>query len=212
MTQNNNMEEHFDAAAATWDDKEKIKRAEDFAKAITDFLKPDGKMSGFEFGCGTGLLGYSMRDSFSHLTMADNSEGMLAVLKEKIDREQISNMTPLQIDLLKENPPEEKYDAIFTLMTLHHVMDIDKILDIFKSMLNEDGYVCIGDLDKEDGSFHGHMQNFNGHKGFDRQELGSTLEHHGFEVVHYSIPHEIKKQKEDTEKKYPIFLMIGKKK
>ncbi len=168
-------------------------------------------MEAFEFGCGTGLLSFSLKDVFGKITLADNSMGMIEVLEEKIRKEGIPNFTPLLIDVFHEDYKKNAYDVVYTLMTLHHVKDIGKILRIFHRMLKPGGYVCIGDLDKEDGTFHSNDPHFDGHKGFDRKELSALLTYNGFEVKHYTICHEIIKTDNSNIKKYPLFLMIGKK-
>ncbi|MBI9041479.1 class I SAM-dependent methyltransferase [Lutibacter sp.] len=201
---------HFNEKAKDWDkDVEKRNRAKLIANEIVAFIKPTKQMNALEFGCGTGLLSFALKDHFNQITLVDSSEGMINVLKEKIKNQQIKNFKPLLIDLIKNPSKIEKTDAIFTLMTLHHINNIEQISTIFHSLLNTNGYLCIADLDEEDGSFHPKEQNFDGHFGFNKNSLENILNQQGFEIVHYSIPYVIKK--EDTGKKYPIFLMIAKK-
>jgi 2-polyprenyl-3-methyl-5-hydroxy-6-metoxy-1,4-benzoquinol methylase len=201
---------HFNKKAKDWDkDLEKTSRAELIARKIVDFIKPTQQINALEFGCGTGLLSFALKNDFNEITLVDSSEGMIQVLKEKIEKQQIKNFKPLLIDLIKSPAKIEKTDVIFTLMTLHHINNIEQISTIFHSLLNTNGYLCIADLDEEDGSFHPKEQNFDGHFGFNKNSLENILKQSGFEIVNYSIPYLI--EKEDTGKKYPIFLMIAKK-
>ncbi|MCK5208209.1 MAG: methyltransferase domain-containing protein, partial [Cyclobacteriaceae bacterium] len=103
-----------------------------------------------------------------------------------------------------------EYDVIYTLMTLHHIPDVNNIVKVFNSILKRGGYLCIADLVKEDGSFHSDHDNFDGHNGFDRNELSITLSNNGFNVEYYKICFEIVKEFDDKNKKYPLFLMICK--
>jgi len=64
-------------------------------------------------------------------------------------------------------------------------------------------------LVKEDGSFHHEYPDFDGHNGFDKNELGEYLINNGFTVEYYNICFEIIKESEN--KTYPLFLMICKK-
>jgi ubiquinone/menaquinone biosynthesis C-methylase UbiE len=205
---------HFDKQAKEWDqDPKKTERAITIAKEMTDFIQPDKTMNAFEFGCGTGLLSYQLKDFFNTITLADTSEGMIKVLQEKITNENIKNFKPLLVDLLEDDAVinENSYDVIYTLMTLHHIDDINKIAKIFNAMLKTGGYLCIADLVQEDGSFHTNVPGFNGHNGFDRTELSAILSNHGFEVAYDKIPLEIEKEIDQKIKKYPLFLMICKK-
>jgi 2-polyprenyl-3-methyl-5-hydroxy-6-metoxy-1,4-benzoquinol methylase len=205
---------HFDKQAKEWDnDPKKTERAIAIAKEMTDFIQPKKTMDAFEFGCGTGMLSYQLKDFFKTITLADTSEGMIKVLQEKISDENIKNFKPLLVNLLEDDAVINKnsYDVIYTLMTLHHIDDINKIAKIFNAMLKTGGYLCIADLVQEDGSFHSNVPDFNGHNGFDRAELGAVLSSHGFEIEYNKIPLEIEKEFDEKMKKYPLFLMICKK-
>jgi len=203
---------YFDDKAKDYDnDPAKIERAQILAKEISDFLKEEKKLNAFEFGCGTGLVSYYLKDFFKTITLADNSEGMINVLKGKIEKENINNLNPILINLLHDDLTLEKQDVIYNLMTLHHIVELDKMISIFSSMLTKNGFLCIADLVKEDGSFHAHVSGFDGHNGFDKDELTSILLKNGFTVVHYKVFFEIEKESEKGTKKYPLFLMIAKK-
>ena len=128
-------------------------------------------MTALEYGCGTGLVSFALQPQLGHITLADSSTGMLAVLREKIAAGNIQNMTPVQLDLITDPLPAERYQLIYTLLTLHHIPDTDKILRAFYQLLDSSGYLCVADLDKEDGTFH--EDEFHGHLGFDREELSA---------------------------------------
>ncbi len=205
---------HFDQQAKEWDnDPKKTERTIIIAKEMTDFIQPNKTMNAFEFGCGTGLLSYQLKDSFKTITLADTSEGMIKVLQEKIADEEINNFKPLLVDLLEDDSVinRSEFDVIYTLMTLHHILEMDKILAIFNAMLKTGGYLCIADLVQEDGSFHTNVPGFDGHNGFDRSTLSAVLSNHGFKVVFNQIPLEIEKEFDKKVRKYPVFLMICKK-
>jgi ubiquinone/menaquinone biosynthesis C-methylase UbiE len=195
-----------------WDnDPEKIERAKIVASEIISFLQPDAKLRALEFGCGTGLLSFELKDSFERITLADNSEGMLKVLQEKIQAAGVKNFDPVLIDFREEDIKISEQDVVYTLMTLHHMPDIDKTLKTFNSIIKPNGYLCIADLVKEDGSFHAHELDFDGHNGFDRKELTEKLLHHHFSVEYYNECFVIEKEAVNSVKKYPLFLMICKK-
>ncbi|HEX3044502.1 MAG TPA: class I SAM-dependent methyltransferase [Bacillota bacterium] len=203
--------ENFDELALTWDEPRRVERAKVIADEIIKAIPDLDKMTGFEYGCGTGLLSFNLQSRLKYITLGDNSPGMLSVVMQKIEKVKVENMTPILVDLAKDEMIDErKYDLIYTFMTLHHIEDIDKVFDAFTKMLNPRGYLCIIDLDKEDGSFHG--DGFTGHNGFNRKELAEKLVNHGFGDLSCKTCFEnIKKSKDGTERKYPLFLMVGQK-
>lgn len=203
---------YFDKQALEWDnDPQKTERAVVFAKEINDFIQPKKKLTALEFGCGTGLLSFELKDFFKTITLVDNSEGMIEVLKEKIDKHGINNFIPLHADLFKDSMKVPKTDVIYTLMTLHHMLDVDNTLKAFNSKIQPNGYLCIADLVQEDGSFHDHRDDFDGHNGFDKNEITELLEKNGFSVDYYEECFALEKKVGEKIIRYPLFLMICKK-
>jgi ubiquinone/menaquinone biosynthesis C-methylase UbiE len=201
----------FDAEAKDWDlDPKKTERAVAFANEMLKNVQFAPGTKAMEFGCGTGILSVRMKDVFQEITLIDTSAGMIDVLKEKIEANKLDNFHPLLIDLLTEPLPNVHFDVIYTLMTMHHIRDIKSILGVFHRLLKPGAYFCMADLVKEDGSFHSDP-NFDGHNGFDRQELTRLLREAGFEDVNYSIFYEIKRETDAKKKTYPLFLMIARK-
>ncbi len=199
---------HFDTQAKTWDENPgKQLRAKVFAEAITNYIQPDGTEQALEFGSGTGLLSFALKDAFKAITLADTSPGMIEVLREKIKEQKIDHFKPVCIDLLEDRNGIQDMDVVFTLMTMHHIHDLNKAFQVFKKILKVGGYLCIADLVEEDGSFHKPEMQFDVHFGFDQSQLTNQLEQHGFKVSHYSIPFTITKE---NGKDYPLFLMIAK--
>lgn len=197
----------FDQRAQHWDlDPMKVARAAAVATAIKQRVDLTPAMSVFEYGCGTGLLSFSLQDTVGHITLADSSEGMLQALRAKIGAE-ATNMTPIKLDLMTDPPPEQQYDVVYTLMTLHHIPDTAGILERFYYLLRNDGCLCVADLDYEDGSFHG--PGFTGHRGFDRDALGTLARAQGFSGVAFDTVYEIKKSTEYGERLFRVFLMTA---
>jgi ubiquinone/menaquinone biosynthesis C-methylase UbiE len=201
---------HFDKLAKDWDLNDmKTQRAKAVAKEIKLFFKDNPSQSALEFGCGTGLLSFELKDFFSEIILMDSSKGMIEVLEEKISTGNIQHFTPLHIDLLNEDYHAKPVDTIYSKMTFHHILDLDLIISKLKALLKSNGHLCIIDLDKEDGSFHSEHPDFVGHLGFDREELKTIFLEHGFSFEYENTCFEIKK--EDTGKVYPLFIMIFKK-
>lgn len=199
----------FDNKAKNWDGVPgRAERANAVAAAIREQVRLSKTMTALEYGCGTGLLSFALQRELGAITLADSSTGMLEVLKEKIARGGIINMASLRLDLAADPLPAERFNLVYTLMTLHHIPDTAKILASFYSLLQPGGVLCICDLDKEDGSFHSHEDAFDGHNGFDRKELGKELEKAGFNKVRFTTCYTLMKDG----RPYPLFLFVAEKK
>lgn len=201
----------FDQKARHWDSNPvKIKRAKAIADEIRARVPLSVYMTALEYGCGTGLLSFALHPYLGQITLADSSPGMLTLLKEKIISSGVKNMTPLRLDLITDTVPKERYDLIYTLMTLHHVVDMDKVLIGFYHLLNRPGLLCLVDLDREDGSFHT-PEDHAIHSGFDRDELADHVTRAGFQKIDFKTAHEMTKGMGNTMKTYTLFLMVAEK-
>lgn len=195
----------FDSRARTWDeDLAKRERAERVAAAIASRVPALAEKTVLEYGAGTGLLGLALQPLVAEVTLADVSRGMLAVADEKIAAGGLHNVRTLPLDLTSAPVPDLRFDVVCTLMTLHHIPDTDGMLDAFHRMLSRGGFVCIADLDREDGSFHG--AGFDGHNGFERADLAVRLERRGFRDVRFETAFEVKKTTASGQRAFPVFL------
>jgi len=199
----------FDLKAAGWDrNMMHRERAEAVAAAIIRQIPLSKNMTAMEFGAGTGLLSFMLTEHLGRITMIDSSEGMVNVLREKLPRSEGQSLKAVKADLEKEDYSDEQFDLIYSLMVLHHVIDVEKILEKFSVMLKAGGYLAIADLYREDGSFHGH--GFTGHKGFDPEILEASLESHGFGEVKHSQVYSIEKMTDGNEaRKFGVFLITA---
>jgi 2-polyprenyl-3-methyl-5-hydroxy-6-metoxy-1,4-benzoquinol methylase len=199
---------HFDSKARLWDDNPVFReRGLKIAQAIRQAVPLHPRMRALDYGCGTGLLSFPLKDELGAILLADSSNGMLEVVKEKIAAQGVRNMTPLQLDLLSDPAPPERFDLIVTAMTLHHVPDTDAILRIFHDLLQPGGYLCVADLDQEDGSFHGPEVDV--HHGFDQVDLGRRATQAGFADTRFQTVFNIAKERESGTRDYPVFLMTA---
>jgi len=121
-------------------------------------------------------------------------------------------MKPVKLDLTSDPLPSKQFDLVYTMMTLHHIPDTQLILTQFYELLNSGGYLCVADLDKEDGSFHGHDVE-DVHKGLDRKELARLAEKLGFAKINFTTACKMEQEvNENGETKlFPIFLMVAQK-
>jgi len=202
----------FDLKAKDWDKNPMhMERSVAIANAIINTIPLQHTKRAIEFGTGTALLSFLLKDYFSEILLLDTSAEMIKAAEEKIAASSANNMKTMLFDLEKNELTGEKFDIIFTQMVLHHVADIELITDRFSRMLNPGGHLAIADLYPEDGTFHD--ENFKGHKGIDAEKLSETLLHHGFTDISHRTCYTINRLSEDNIKKeYPVFLLTAKRK
>jgi len=201
----------FKGRAKKWDNDAMIKRAEVVAEKISELIGNQKENSAMEYGCATGLISFNLVDKFKNITLMDSEEEMINVVKEKIDEYQTTNVVPINIDLENEIYTEEKFDIIYTSMTLHHILDTENIIKIFYNLLNKNGILCVVDLDKEDGSFHINEKDFNGHNGFEHNYIENAFKNAGFLNIKSETFFSGKKTYQDKIIPYSMFYTIGKK-
>jgi ubiquinone/menaquinone biosynthesis C-methylase UbiE len=200
----------FDLKAAEWDQNPMHwKRSEAIAKEIINLIPLKKKMTALEFGAGTGITSFILKDYLKEITLMDNSSEMVRVMNEKIKSSKVKNLKTLNFNLETEEFKGRKFDLVFTQMVLHHVIDIERIIDRFYQLLNPNGYLAIADLYEEDGSFHG--DGFTGHRGFSIDVLSDILKNNHFRDISHKTCFVIDRKISETEsKQFEIFIMAAK--
>jgi SAM-dependent methyltransferase len=133
---------------------------------------------------------------------------MLAVMREKLRAQGPSNVDVMALDLVDGAFPDARFDVVCALLVLHHVPDTDALLRRLHQVLVPGGYLCLADLDAEDGSYHGH--GFAGHHGFDRGRLAAALTRAGFIDARFETAFEVRKPvRGGEERTFPAFLAVA---
>lgn len=194
----------FDDKAATWDDDPaKIERARVVAEVIRRTIALDGSERLLEYGAGTGLVSQALRDDVGPVTLADTSTGMREVMLAKIASGALPDARVWDLDLENAGPPDERFDLVVTVLTLHHIHDVDVVLSRFTEVLDDGGHLCIVDLDEEDGSFHDAGMDV--HHGFERSKLAASMATAGFADVEFRDCHHMDRSGAN----FPMFLATG---
>jgi ubiquinone/menaquinone biosynthesis C-methylase UbiE len=203
----------FDNEAASWDKNPgRVKLAKDIAEAILEENILTADIDVLEFGCGTGLLTVLLSPHVRSVTGVDSSQGMLNVLRGKIESKGLTNIRALYLDTEKGDTLEGTYDLLVCSMTLHHVKETKPLLDLFYTIAAPQGYLCITDLDPDEGQFHGDNDTVF-HHGFDRATLRQALMEAGFDGIRVRTAAEVVRPIPDGgTRSFSVFLMIGQKK
>ena len=207
------QERRFDARAATWDENPKRRAMQEaLAKAIINKAAFTPAMRLLDYGCGTGLLSFPLAAYVASVTGMDISEGMLEEFRKKAALFPEGKMRALRHNLLEAPPLNETFECIVSAMALHHMGDIEKVLQGLRAMLAEKGRLFLADLDTEPALFHGPDPAAHGvfHFGFDRAVLSGTLKRCGFKEVDHETAYVLRRPVEGgTERDFPIFLITA---
>ncbi len=199
----------FDDLASGWDSNPMHwERSKAIAEEMQRLLPLRTGLKALEFGAGTGILSFMLKDSFDGITLMDSSSEMVRIINDKVTSSGVQNFKPLLFDLAHYDFVDEKFDVIFTQMVLHHVEDIELIIGKFYKMLNAGGYLAIADLYTEDGSFHG--EGFSGHLGFDVDVLAEELSKYQFKNMSHRKCFTINREILDHKtQQFPVFLLTA---
>ncbi|MCU7210340.1 methyltransferase [Turicibacter sanguinis] len=164
----------FNALSPNWDTDLRVKRAEAISAEIESYLG-SGPLEMMEFGCGTGLISFHLKNKKAQFLLIDNSEGRIKEVEQKINESDLKNMKTYCGEL-KDLETDTKFDVIYTSMVLHHIEDVQSTVNLLASHLKPNGKLIIVDLLPDDGTFHNHSETFKGHHGFSINEMKEYLE------------------------------------
>ena len=199
----------FDESAKTWDTKPS---SLNIAKACVNNIKEEINLKNdakiLDYGCGTGLVAFSLSTETNEVIGMDNSNGMVEEFNKKANELNYSNIKAIKHNINQEDLPKNEFDLIAISMTLHHIENIKMFVKKSFESLKENGFLCINDLDKEDGTFHKkHNNDGISHFGFDKNELITIVKDVGFKITDYKIVHTEKRE----DREFPIFNLIAQK-
>lgn len=202
----------FDKEANSWDDDPlRVKLANDIFTCISQAVVLLPGMDILDFGCGTGLVALQFQPHVRSITGIDSSVGMLEVFKKKVAEKKLKGIVAHHVDFDQGNILKGQYHLIIISMALHHIKNVQPLLDQFYRLLQPSGCLCIVDLDIDHGKFHDNHEGVF-HHGFDRVILRNHFEFAGFKsVCDLQAAKVIKNGKDGVDREFSIFLMMGRK-
>lgn len=153
----------FNAEALNWDSRPFVHEASQAAaKAILEKSRSlkDTPKQVLEIGCGTGILCFLIAPHVSRVVAVDAAEGMIDVLKQKLDKPDApKNILPVAVLLEDPEDPNlpatnadeggakrQKFDLITSHLVLHHIPDLGGVLKTMLGCLASGGKVMLTDF------------------------------------------------------------------
>jgi tRNA (cmo5U34)-methyltransferase len=83
----------FDIKAAEWDKNPMHwDRSYAIAKEIIKLIPLKKEMTALEYGAGTGVTSFMLKDYLKEITLMDNSSEMVRIMNEKIETTKVKNL------------------------------------------------------------------------------------------------------------------------
>lgn len=173
----------FDEAAATWDSEKHLARARAVAEVIVSSWQGWRPRRLLDFGTGTGLVAFAIRDLLLGSGAADPviiGHDISAKMRAAFDARaaELGARASSTDDLV-----EVRADAVVSSLAFHHLPDVRHSLDELYRACTAPGRIAVIELDVDGGAFHArHLADEENH-GFDRAHLASLLCEAGFTGV-----------------------------
>ena len=130
----------FDRTAAEYDRLGDLSENDRFTNWLVSVLPPAGGRA-LDLGCGTGRHAVLLAERFTHVDAIDLSLPMIEIARARRSR---PNIAYQQADLLTTTGAGE-YDLVLSVMTLHHVPDLQAALAHIKGLLAPGGRIVVVD-------------------------------------------------------------------
>jgi 2-polyprenyl-3-methyl-5-hydroxy-6-metoxy-1,4-benzoquinol methylase len=200
----------FDKLSMDWDREPRRQRlSADIASGIQEMIPLTPEMHLLDYGCGTGLVAMHLLPRVGRITGMDSSPGMLSVFAGKLSAMDQQRVHLETLDLADGGQFSGCFDVIIAAMLLHHVENPLELIQRLASHLSPGGYLCLADLDSEDGSFHDDPTGIF-HHGFHRREVTSWLAAAGLAPCGEATVSTIEKTSSSAAvRRYSLFLLAA---
>lgn len=199
----------FDEAAKTWDNKQtSIESSGACVENLKKYIMLKDNANIIDYGCGTGFISFSLSTNKNNILGMDFSQGMVDKFNEKAKVLEFDNIKAIKHNMNTDEIEKNKFDLFISSMTMHHIKDTKMFAKKAYDCLVNGAYVCINDLEKEDGSFHKKHNNEGvEHFGYKITDVIKIFEEVGFKTISCDIVYIHKR----NDKEYPLFNLIAQK-
>lgn len=142
--------DHADLERATTYDEcmQKFRNYQKEAEQLICLLSIDENQTIIDFGCGTGALTIELAKKCRKVYTVDVSRPMLKIVKQKAEREHLSNIECIHAGYLTYEHQASPADIIVTKAAFHHLPDFWKVIALSRmnAMLKEQGKLFLSDV------------------------------------------------------------------
>ena len=182
-----------------------------FAEAMVKYLPLGPRMRVLDYGCGSGLVAVQLYDKVGSLCLMDSAEEMLALAQGKAQKLRLSNLDFVLVNGKEKLADSGPFDLIYLHKVLHHIKYPEHFLTALLAELKSGGYLCIGDLALEPGTFHDENTGVF-HFGFDPDAMAGMFVRLGLSTLQRGEYMSVKKP--DTSgalQSYSMLFLAGRK-
>ncbi len=110
-------------------------------------LRPGDRV--LELGGGTGTTALRLAPHVAHVTMSDGSAAMVAIARDKVRAEGVTNVECVVADALDSRWHERSFDVVAAFNLLHLVADVEAVVERIRDIVGPGGLfvsktVCLG--------------------------------------------------------------------
>ena len=133
----------FDEAAKTWDTKpSSLAMAKACVENINKIIKLKDDSKILDYGCGTGLVAFSLSNETNEVIGMDNSSGMVEQFNKKAKELDFLNIKAIQHNIDNEDLTQNEFDLIITSMSLHHIKNANIFIEkAYEALLSREEMV-----------------------------------------------------------------------
>ena len=168
-----------------------------------------------DIGTGTGGVSPLLVDLFEERLLVDLEEDVLveaaaAVTAASTAMSGATRLRTVVIDLstaaAQDRAALGPLDVAYSVMALHHVADVPRLLHNVADLLRPGGRRVIADLEPDGGLYHADSPSFEGHHGFRQDQLVDWVEAAGLRLDDYRTAYVDPKPVAGTVRHLPIFV------
>jgi len=118
-------------------------------ETVASFLDDSTFENVLDMPCGTGDISVPFLNRFSHLTLMDFSENMIATARSRVPEEELGKVTFVNGDFYAHDFEGKQYDLVMNIGILAHIADPMRFLDESMKLVKPGGSLILQNTDSD---------------------------------------------------------------